>query len=554
MSAKRSLVRNTTKYKSENLSNEIRVLIQNAQIALKSCVYPLAIQLSQKLESLLKDNPERSSYYLSSILWQIRAYQALKDTNSLERRIQDYIDESLRLNHAQHLIQAYRLRTQCQIDSADFNAAVETLESAITAAIDIHDAKNAFELLMHISSLELNLCRYSDAKDHLMMAMSMIDDVNLSSDKFSEVMSMGYRQLCELFIKIGDGESAVESLQLAMASKITDLEENCLQMLLYSRIKKQAGDLKESLQMIQSVDNIIQNSPEYPNRHHQLDSVRLEMAQLHWDCGEYDRALEEIGSIHTDNVSLQRAIALTRYQWAVSAGIPGCDPDKAESDFRNMPVPDDETDRSLQFAAELTQNALLIMRGQYKTARENLKHLAEKSSFLELMPICTKANQLIAEIDLARRDYLKAAEELVDVAKNYLEQCDQVSTNYVMALTLRAQYEEMASSVNGDTVTLKSEDETVLNELFTDCDKYIEQNYIEAFLDLALQLSFYTYRIGYIGKCKELVQKISGYIQPDKMAYRAMRYYWLKYELEHDDSLLQKVKDIAQMNQFRMIK
>ena len=552
MSAKRALVRNTSKHKSENLSGEIHELIRNAQLALKSCDYAQAIQTSQKLETLLKENPERDGYYLTSILWQIRAYQALKDTKSLAHRIQDYIDESLRLNHAQHLIQAYRLRTQCQIDSADFSSAVETLEKAITVAMDIHDAKTAFELLMHISSLEIKLSRYCDAKDHLLMGMSMIDEVNLSSDKFNEVMSIGNRQLCELFMKIGEGESALDCLHLAVSSKTTDPEEEWLQTLLTSRFEKQNGNLNNALKMVERIQKIIQEQTDAPNLQNQKDAILLEMAQLHWDSGEYDKALEEIGSIHTDNVSLQRAIALTRYQWTVSAGIPGTNPDKAETDFWNMTVPDDETDRSIEFSAELTQNALRIMRGQYKEARENLTHLAEKASFLDLVPICTKANQLIAEIDITMRDYIQASENLVDVAKDYLEQVDKVSTNYAIALTLRANYEERASRVDGDTVTLNSDNENILDNLFIDCDNYIEQNYIEAFLDLALQLSFYTYRIGYMDKCRNLVQKMSKYIQPDNMSYRAMKFYQIKYELEHDKSLLQKANDIAQMNQFRM--
>ena len=537
------------KNQSQPLSPQVRQWIQAAQNHLKNNQYQEALEISRNLEQTLKSVPEQSSLCLTAVLWQIRALQAMKQTAELDSRIQDYIQFASDCHDNAHQIQGYRLLTQRQMDASRWQDAIESLAQALDIAIRAQDGKNAFELLMHMSAIEIKSALYCDAMEHLARGLSILDDAGISHEEAREIKAIGQRQLCELFDKTGEGEAACNALEAAMSTPCHDIEEHWLQQILLSQFDRRFGNAIDALDKLQNIKSEI-TQHDAMRYHNQLEMVELEIAHTLHILGNYEESENVLSRIQADATPIQRAISLIRYQWAVESGLPHANPDTAKAQFDQMPPSDDPADRPVCYAAEIALAAQEIMYGHLEQAFDLLQQVSEKAIFTELIPISTRSQLLMAEIEFIQKKYEACACRARDVTEAFIQHVDDVSAKQSAALMLRAQYEVSLQASGGDTVNLDKVENASYQQLLSDCSRYLQHGHIEAFLDLGLELANLSFRTGDIEQSKALITQLEPHIDPTFMAWRACRFYQLKYKLYHSKKDIDQRNQIIQSNHF----
>ena len=535
--------------KRPEISSQLRQWIQETQNCLKIGDFEQAVQLAQKIEWRLKDDSQNAGIYLTSILWQIRALQSMNRIPELDDRIETYISQSVQKQVYAHQIQGYRLKAQRLIDQSLWQEAIETLTKALEPAMESFDGRNVVELLMHISALEIKLGFYRDGMEHLARGLMVVDNSGLPDDEIREMKAIGQRQLAELFDKTGDGQAACQALDAAMSVKCSDIEEQWLQQILLSHFDMRIGNANAAQQKLESVktDILRQDPDKYRS---QLEMVELEMAQVCRALGKYKEATARLDNIESSSVSIQKAILLTKYQWAIENGKPESDPDIALKQFNDVELPDEAGDRPLIWASELATAALDRMRGNFDTAYESLQYISEKAAFAQLIPISTKARLMMSEIEFRQKKYEQSACHAREVTEDFIQHVDDVSAKCAAILMLRAQYEVYLIQSGGDTVMLDKAENASFIQLCEDCERYRKNGHIEAFLDLGLPLAMLSHRMGDVPKCMELAEQLKNYIQPEFMAYRAVQYNYLMSQLDHDDSWIQNAENLVSINGF----
>ncbi|MBQ9817313.1 MAG: hypothetical protein IJM59_07610 [Proteobacteria bacterium] len=544
-------LKNSRSQKSESPSGNIRELAEQIQNDLKNNAFEQALSGSQKLEQMLHDDTANAAIYLTSLVWQIRAHQGLKaERNIIEQAAEHYAQEAIRLGDAPRAVQAYRIKAQLYIDSGSWTIACEHLENALHQAIEHDLGREALEILMHMSALELKLCHYTEAIDYLSRAMNAIEHATFIPDDIRELRAVGQRQLCELYDTVGDGRQACDALEAAQNANTHDSEELWMQSLILSRFDMRSGDADAACSRLKKVIKDVQKAVESKKaRPEQLIMVELEYAQAIWNRGEYKKAIAKLDELQsrTSQLPVMQAIALTRFQWAVETGKPFMDPDEASRTFSEISNQADNTDVQILLAAALTQASLEIERGHYEPTFESLLHIAQTAAFTQLIPFATRALILRGQIHFAQQNYSQAAIDGKDACESFVIHVDDVSARLSAALMLRAQIE--LSMANGDETPDEAE-KAAIEQLKSDLDRYESHHHEGAFLDLGLALAKLAAKLQDRTWEQELLNKLEPHIIPEFMAHRTMTFNQLKADLHQDEHARKATAEIAQLNGF----
>lgn len=535
---KRSLAISVKNPSQPQISAENKKRLQSLQNALKSGDYQRVLDSAPELERAFEEGKIPTGNYLTTLLWQIRAAQALKG-NDLDDKIRAYIQKARDLEHIPHLIQGLRVRAQVEIERGNLSRSLEYLNEALDFALGTQDGKNAFELLMHLSSIEIQCCKYCDALDHLGHGLQMLPESGLPFEENREIQAVGQRQLCELYDRTGRGEDACKALDAAISCHSQDPEERWLQNILLSHFDMRHGDANAARRRLEAVRTEIAEkfSGKYPR---QLDMADLELAQVLWAQNRREQALDILSKIHTGDVVLQKSILLSRFQWAVQTGIPGSDPIKAESQFQELSISDEDTRRMIEFGADLAIQELNLRQGKYELAKENLLHISERAIFMELIPISTRAQIMMASAEFEQGKFSECAVRAQKSAESFIEQCDEVSAEEAAVLVLRAQ-----NSGKPD-----GPEKIAYQRLISDCEKYRKNGHYDGFCGLGMQIAFYAHEIGDTETCSTLLDQLGRIITPDHTAYDAMRLEQLRAAVTGKQSHLEKARKIAEINGF----
>ena len=526
-------------------ASDIRSLVAQVQQNLKDRRFEQALEQSRQIEARLKDDPQNAAIYLTSMFWQVRALQGLGRTrNDIEPIAHRCADESQRLGDKPRQIQALRMIAQLQIEDGEWPQAIETLQNTLDLAITCPDSRTMLELLMHLSALESKCCHNVEAIDYLSRAMGAIDGACLPPSEAIEIKAMGYRSLFELYRNAGEGQMACDALESAQEMHCQDPEEQWLQTLYLSQLAAQSGKADEAAMHLHNVQIAIAKLPNA--RKEQIDMIQLESAQNAWMMGHYDEARKLLDGIQPqpNAVPLRLAIALTRFQWAVETGKPAADPDAAASAFQSIERPDPSVNVELQLAAALTQIALDCQRGNIENALESLDYAAETATFTQRMPFVTRTRLMRADILLNRGEYSKAAAEAHAACDGFVHHVDDVSAKIAAAIMLRAQYEQSCAEAGGDTVQLDAAEQTAFDQLFNDMMRYRNHQHIGGFLDLGLQIALLSLRAGLGTRLDQTLQSLKDAVDPQNMAWRAMKYEKLcaaAYKDEKHDEIAQQI-------------
>lgn len=527
---------------------DIRKLAERVQSDLQAKSFDCVLSGCAELEQL-KDNSEQAVIYLTSLVWKIRALQGLnRDRDEIETAAVYYGDEARRLGDMFRCLQAMRIRAQLYIDCGQWTQACEHLEDALSLSIEQRLGRQTLELLMHLSALELKMCHYTEAIDYLSRAMNAIGGAQNLSDELREIKAVGYRQLCELYNTVGDGQRACDALESAQNVHSKDEEELWLQELLLSRLDMRSGDADSSCARLKKVEQEIRKAVrDGKARASQLSMVELERAQAMWNHGEYAAAREHLDAISVDSdaLPLRQAMALTKFQWAVEMGRPNAEPDEAGRVFSEICNESENTDVQILLAAALTQAAIEIERGHYDATLDSLLHIAQTAAFTQLIPFATRALALRGQINLLEGRFEQAAEDGRDACETFVDHVDDVSARQAGALMLRAQAEQAFS--NGDGV-LSDNEIKAFEQLLKDFERYESHHHAEAVIDLGLALAGIAMRSGSREKAEYMLGRVEKQIVPEFMAHRQMQYLNLCAKIRKDDEAAERAEAIASLN------
>ena len=542
--SKRSLAKSADHSRQpREISPEIQDLAESAQNALAQHHYEDALRDAQELETRASFDATLTMF---ALIWQIRALQGLgRDADAV---VQKYIDAAQKNDAIDRAVQGYRMLAQSHIDKGAWTAASECLGKALDIAIRHQLSRDALEILMFLGGLELKMCHYVDAIEYIHRAMHAIEHAVAANDELYGIKAHGYRQLCELYDTVGEGQKARDAWESARNTPTTDAEERWLQRIWRARFALRDGDADAACQTLKDVETDVAQSLKGKATPEQHAMVMLELAQALWSHGEFSTALHKLDEIQTDSVPLQQAIALTRFQWAIEIGRPKLDPDEAGRHFAETCADRDDVDIQLTLAASLTQAALEIERGHYDNSLESLMHIAQAASFTQLAPFIARALALRGQAYLAMHAWAEAAQDGHDAGEMFAYQLDDVSAKQVAAIQLRASWE--LQKANGIT-SLHEADAETYRVLCDAQESYLAKHHIVAAIDLGLALAELSLQLG-DGKCAQILAAIEPYIDRELMAHRAMSFYHCKGTLLHDESLRARAREIAQTNGFAL--
>ncbi len=545
----RSLAKNPKK-KSAG-TDTVRSLTTAVQKNLEDGHFDEALTQARELEQNARPEGDEAAIYLTSMVWQIRALQGLKrDRDDIENAARHYAEEAEKLGDFRRVVQANRIAAQAYIDTGTWTVACEYLEKALSAAMAHQFGRETLELLMHLSALELKLCHYCEAIDYLSRAMQAITPNGAIREDFRDLGAIGYRQLCELYDTIGDGQNACDALEKAQSATTRDPEELWMQQLILARFDMRSGDADASCARLKKIESDVKKAVcDGHSRCEQLAMVQIEYAQALWNNGEYEIAtqkLDAIGISEADH-AMKTARALTKFQWAVEAGLPAMNPDEYSRIFSETCNEAENTDIQILLAAALTQASVEIERGHYDTTLESLLHIAQTAAFTQLIPFATRALALRGHIFHAQGSYSEAACDGRDACETFVDHVDDVCAKQAAALMLRAQIDLTQSQGN---MTVDEGEIAAFEQLVNDLSRFEAHHHAAAFIDLGLELIQIAEKIGRIDTAKDILKRLDSWIVSPYMAHRAMVFMRLKARLTKDDTLLEKANEIARENAF----
>lgn len=541
----------SNKINSPKINNNIRLLVENTQKCLKNNQFEIALNNSIELSKLLQTDKNNTVIYLTSLIWKIRALQGLnRPLQDVENAVLLYAQEAKRLGDPEREIQAYRIHAQIYVDCGNWTQAADYLEKALTCSINYEPGRTTLEILMHLSAVELKMCHYVEAVDYLSRAMNAVNNSNMQNDDFRELTAVGYRQLCELYNIIGEGQSACNALEAAQNANSHDEEERWLQNIYLSHLDMRSGDADAACFRLQKIEDDIRHALRRGTaRQEQLLMLMLERAQALWNHGEFSFALEYLNALEIpdDQLQMRQAQALIKFQWAVEIGKPYDDPDSAGMNFSKISSLAENSDIQIVLAASLTQAALEIERGNYINTLESLQHIAQTAAFTQLIPFATRALALRSQVYLALKNYSQAAKDAHDACQMFVSHVDDVSAKQAAALMLLAQSEITYSQGNSG---LDENERSAFEQLVKDVERYKNHRHITAMLDLALTTAEIAYKHGEGDAFNALMKLLHDYINPQFMAFRYMKYLELAGRAKISDDETQKSK-IAELNRFK---
>ena len=542
--SKRKLSKSSGNNSREN--TDIKSLAMQIQADLKAEAFERALTAAQTLEAQLAPGTAQTEIYLASIVWQVRAKQGLKaDSEEVAKR---YAAEAERLGDFPRAVQGHRILAQIYIDAGRWTVASETLETALNLAISHNIGRQALEILMHISAVELKMSHYCEAADYLSRAMHAVGQM----PEFRDIRAAGHRQLCELYDKTGDGQNACDALEAALEAHTDDPEELWMIGILQSRFQMRSGDADGACERLQKIEADIRKAVAAGKaREEQRRMVGLERAQALWNHGEHDAAealLDEICEGGSDAV--RQACALTAFLWAIEKGKPGADPDAACRDFSEISAKMENTEIEIALAAALGQAGLEIERGHFAPTLESLLHIAQTAAFTQLIPFATRALLLRGEISEALGDFEAAAQDGHDACETFVAHVDDVSAKCAACLMLRAQFARVRK--DDSNAVMDEAEQKAFAQLLEDFERYAAHHHIEGMLDLGLGLAKIAEMTGDRELEAKLLAKVGDALEGRQMAFRQMRYAQLRGRLENDETMLACAREIASLNGFAL--
>ncbi|MBR4985797.1 MAG: hypothetical protein IKY83_08665 [Proteobacteria bacterium] len=527
-------------------NKDFKALAMQVQSDLKAGACQTALDAARELEALLAPGAEHADVYLASLVWQVRALQGLQaDAEDTARR---YAAEAERLGDFARAVQGHRIIAQAYIDAGRWTVASDALEKALNLAISHNIGRQALEILMHLSAVELKMSHYVEAAEYLSRAMHAVGQM----EEFRDIRATGHRQLCELYDKTGDGQNACDALEAALSAHTDDAEEVWLIGVMQSRFEMRSGDADSACVRLRKIESEIRKAVAAGTaRDAQLRMVGLERAQAMWNHGENAAAEAKIAEIREGaGDAVRQACALTEFLWAVEKGQPGADPDEACRVFSEISAGMENTEIEIALAAALGQAGLEIARGHFEPTLESLLHIAQTAAFTQLIPFATRALLLRGEISEAQGDFAAAAQDGRDACETFVAHVDDVSAKCAACLMLRAQF---AGALKTDSAAVLDDAERkAFAQLLADLERYDSHHHIEGVLDLGLGLAKIAEMTGDRDLEAQLLDRVGAALEGRQMAFRQMRYAQLRGRLAGDDAMLARAKAIALQNGYAL--
>ncbi len=527
-------------------NDEVRALAVQAQADLKNGAFERALEASRALEARLAPGASQADVYLASMVWQVRALQGLKaDAESVAAH---YVAEAERLCDFPRAVQGHRIMAQAYIDAGRWTLACESLEKALDLAIGHNIGRQALEILMHLSAVELKMSHYCEAADHLSRAMHAVGQI----EEFRDIRAAGHRQLCELYDKTGDGQNACDALEAALDAHTEDDEEIWLIGVMQSRFEMRSGDADSACVRLRQIESEVRKAVSAGKaRPEQLCMIGLERAQAMWNHGENEAAEARLAEIRAEgSAAVRQACALTAFLWAVEKGLPWADADEACREFSEISAEMENTEIEIALAAALGQAGLEIARGHFDATLESLMHIAQTAAFTQLIPFATRALMLRGEIGEAQGDFAAAAQDGRDACETFVAHVDEVSAKCAACLMLRAQF---AHALKADAhAVMDDAEEKAFAQLLEDWERFAAHHHVEGMLDLGLGLAKIAEMKGDRALEARLLAKIGEALEGRQMAFRQMRYAQMRGRLENDEAMLARAREIASQNGFAL--
>lgn len=444
--AKKRILNRKFAQKEELQSLEQRVTA--AQRALKEGAFESVLPLLVDIRQETAEKPEFERIYLTSFVWEIRALSALKKPKTeLQRAVERYRDEAKACQDAARQAQAELMLAQACIDHEDFERAETHLELALDLAIKVDDDTQVFRALMGLARVQIAQLRFTEAVDILGRAKEALPDGKAGIEpQILEQRAYIESECVDIYEKLGDGQAAHEARERFLALAKNGFDSENLQVLetLY-RIKTLDLEGKSRL-MLASIDDFEQHIA----KQNTADAVvqgyvaRFERARAKWKCGDYTGACEDIEALLSPDLAasmptaLARAIELSKIQYRMEK-ISTMATITAELDaFKASLVADlPRTVAESILAADLCHASVYIYRGDFRSARERLESIIERSKFMRLGSVMTPAHASFARVELRAKRY-GAGLAWVELAESGYERAqDRVNLLLIRALKWR---------------------------------------------------------------------------------------------------------------------